>query len=337
VSGCGLRMEQLPAPNPLSGATYHLTVQFRDIELLTVGAKVKLQGAIIGAVSSLRTKNFVAYVGVDIEKKFPLSADATFQVRFSTPLGDDFVSVTSTLARGAPRLRDGQTVPLRQTSDAPSIEDTFAAVSTLLNGGGLDQLHTIATELQTALHGRTQDVRQLLDKLDTVVASLDTHKDDITNALDGLQRMASSLNAGQDVIKQALAEFPATLKALTDDTAKVKLLLSKVATLGDTVRGFVARSGEDMQTLLDELRPTLDSLRAADDTLVPTFNELIRFGTLFDRATPGDYINVSGTLTGLLEATAYRPTPGGSEHSTAPAATGNNADSVRALLTGGRP
>ncbi|MGN6608941.1 MAG: MCE family protein [Jatrophihabitans sp.] len=339
LSGCGLTLEDLPAPDALNGAAaYTVTAQFTDVQNLTVGAKVKLAGVVVGEVSSISTHDFVADVRLRVEQRFPLAADAQFQIRFTTPLGEDFVAVTSTLRPGAPRLAAGTTVRVAQTSAAPSIEDTFAAVSTLLNGGGLDQIHVIATELQQTLHGRNGAVRDIIGQLDTVLATLDDHKGDIDRTLVSLRDLAGQLDRDDTTITQALQQFPDALRTLADNTAGLTRLLQKVQGLGVTVRGLLDRSTGDMIATLDNLQPTLDSLRAADATLVPTFRTLIRFGQLFDHAAPGDYVNLYGTIVGLLQSPGYQPQAGGEAHAEAgaPVTAPDATSSVSVLLGGGR-
>ena len=75
---------------------------------------------------------------MNIEKKFPLGRRARFQIRFTTPLGEDFISVTGA-DQGGSRWPTARPCRNGQTDAAPGIEDTFAALSTLLNGGGLSQ------------------------------------------------------------------------------------------------------------------------------------------------------------------------------------------------------
>jgi hypothetical protein len=123
---------------------------------------------------------------------------------------------------------------------------------------------------------------------------------------------------------------------LVDDTTKVARLVTKISRLGQTVRGFISSSEGNVYALLDDLRPTLDNLRAADDKLVPTFKSLIRFGKLFDRAAPGDYVNISGVVIGLLNSKPALPNKHGEvRSSTATRVALNRSDAVRALLGGG--
>ena len=330
-TGCGaLKLEQLPAPHAVSGPTYHLTVQFSDVSNLVLGAKVKLQGVVIGDVTSISTHDFRADVGMEVARTFPLSSAATFQVRFSTPLGEDFIAVTSPATGGTP-LANGATVLQRQSSAAPGIEDTFAALSLLLNGGGLDKLHIIADELDTALKGRAGTVRDTLVQLHAVIANFDANKGDVDRALQSLAAMSTQLDKGSALVQQALASFPQALQLLASDTGQVRVLLGKVAALGDTVQSLLSRSQADLFADFDALRPTLDALRASESTLVPSMDSLIRFGQLFDRAAPGDYLNLDVTIQFLLNAAPQRPVAGGIVHPDSEPTVVAHAGSARGL------
>ncbi len=74
------------------------------------------------------------------------------------------------------------------------MEEVFGSLSLLLNGGGVAQIKTIATELNKALKGNEPEIRSLLTNLDHLVGALDARKGDITTALDGLNRLSATLN-----------------------------------------------------------------------------------------------------------------------------------------------
>lgn len=332
LAGCSIGLEDLPAPSGTSGATYGVTAVFEDVQNLTLGAKVKLGGVVIGEVTSIETKNYRALVGMRMEKKFPLDADTKLQIRFTTPLGEDFVSISSKGSAASGPLRDHARIPVQNTRTAPGIEDTFAAVSTLLNGGGLDKLQIIARELTAAFKGRTSDARRALVKLHQVIVNLDNHKTDIDDTLDALGQLSSTLNRSTGVVRQALDLFPATLQTLAQDTSRIRGLLTRVSDLGTTVSGALQRGQDAMLADFDNLRPTLDSLRARQDELLPTFRSLIQLGKSVQRAAPGDYLNISVTIQFLLNAPAAHPKKGGVIHSGA-----EPHSAVQQLLTGGGP
>jgi phospholipid/cholesterol/gamma-HCH transport system substrate-binding protein len=331
LSGCSIGLESLPAPPGTTGPTYRVTAVFRDVQNLTLGAKVKLGGVVVGVVTSIKTADYHALVGMRVEKRFPLGVGTRLQIRFTTPLGEDFISIISrgSLARG--RLRDRAVIPDANTRTAPGIEDTFAALSTLLNGGGLDKLQIIARELDAAFKGRSGDARDALIKLHAVVANLDAHKDDIDRTLDGLGRLAQIIDRSTGEVREALDLFPDTLRELSTQTHRERELLSRLSDLGGTIDGLLRRSQDAMLADFDNLRPTLDALRARQNELLPTFHALITLGRSVRRAAPGDYLNISATIQFLLDAQpAHPPTGGVVRPGTEP------HDAVHRLLTGGR-
>ena len=68
-------------------------------------------------------------------------------------------------------LKSGDTIPITRTGSAPEIEEVLGALSLLLNGGGLQQIQIITTELNKALDGNERAVRDLLTQLNTFVGT----------------------------------------------------------------------------------------------------------------------------------------------------------------------
>lgn len=318
TSGCsGLRLEKLPHPAGVSGPTYDVTAEFADVSNLPMGAAVKINGAVVGVVEEITTKDYRAYVRMRLEKKFGIDAQSVFQVRFTTPLGEDYIAATPPAHATGTLLKDGAMVPLTQTNEAPGIEDTFAAVSLLLNGGGLDQIKTIAHELDVMFKGHTSAARDALDKLNAVVAHLDAHRADLDRALTSVASMVTSLNNGTALIEQALTTFPDVISLLSSQIGPVTSLAQKVAGLGAAVDDLLARSQSAILSDFDSLRPVLDSVGRNVDIIVPTMNALTTFGAALRSAAPGDYLNVDGAIQFLLDNNGEKPTLPPPTHATA--------------------
>ena len=95
-------------------------------------------------------------------------------------------------------------------------------MSLLLNGGGLDQIRTITTELNKALRGNEPAVRDLLGRLNTFVGGVDRQKDEITTALVNVDKLAATLNQQKQTIINTLGTMPQALKILKDSRAPVR-------------------------------------------------------------------------------------------------------------------
>lgn len=323
----------LPGPKAVDGDTYPLSAEFDDALNLPLGAKVRLQGAIVGEVTAVRTRNFRAYVDLRIRTDTKLPLGTTIQIRFTTPLGEDYLALLPPARPGTATIAAGTKLTRASTSAAPTIEDAFAALSLLLNGGGVDQIGIIVRELDTTLRGRTGTIRTVVEQLRRFVAALNSRRGDIDRALDGLNNLAVTLRRGDGVIKAALDQFPPALRVLAGQTRKLTQLLQSVGNLGNVTADVLNRSTATLLADIDALRPTLTSLVRVRTTLVPTMQVLTRLGANLDAATPGDYINADGLLTLIFSDDALLP-PDSAYRGPRTASGASGSAAVTQLLTG---
>src|SRR5207248_7801414 len=88
-------------------------------------------------------------------------------------LGEKFLELASPVDQPPlGRLADGAVIPVARTSRATDVAEVLGALSLLLNGGGVDQIRTIATELNAALAGHEPQLRALLGDPNTMVSGL---------------------------------------------------------------------------------------------------------------------------------------------------------------------
>ena len=76
-------------------------------------------------------------------------------------------------------LRNGSVIPLSSAGTYPSSEQVLAAISLLLNGGGIGQVQDITASLSTALTGQEQDLRSLIEQLDIFTRHVNDQSADI--------------------------------------------------------------------------------------------------------------------------------------------------------------
>ncbi|MDP9116595.1 MAG: MCE family protein [Actinomycetota bacterium] len=333
-------LNALPSPPAVNGSTYTLHAQFTNVLDLPIGAKVKQSGAVIGDVTNISTKDFHANVTLQISTKTKLMLGTTAEVRFTTPLGEDYIAIYPPAKTATKFFAPGDTLTQQFTGAAPSIEDAFAALSLLLNGGGIQQIATIIRELDKTLTGRTGTIRSVIDQLHTLVAALNSHRGDIDLALAGIQKVAVTLGAGEDVITRALDEFPPAFKVISEQTGKINDLLTKVTTLGTAAESVLNRSTDTLLSDIRQVQPALDSLTNVRAQLVPTMNKLVLFGSAIAAAAPGDYLTAAGTINLDFPASTNNtvlvpPASAYSSSSSSASAPASGQSAVTTLLTGG--
>jgi phospholipid/cholesterol/gamma-HCH transport system substrate-binding protein len=298
LSGCGfhgLYSASLPGGANLGSHPYTVTIQFADVLDLVPQSNVKVNDVAVGKVQSISLKGWLASVKVKVNGNVDLPANARAAVQQTSLLGEKFVALEQPLGEPEGKLKDVGKIPLHSTGTAPEVEEVLGALSLLLNGGGLEQIRTITTELNKALKGNEGAVRDLLVQLNDFLGTLDKQKDTITTALANIDTLAATLNKQKQTIIDALDRFPQALTILKDERRKLTSLLQSLARLGSTATGVINATQTNLTASLKSLSPVLESLSAAGSDLPNALKILLTFPFPLDKTTDfikGDYANL---------------------------------------------
>lgn len=310
TSSCGLSLHELPIGG--TGGT-RISAVFDDVSDLPVGGAVRIGQDTVGRVQELSTQDFTAVAVLRLRPGLRLPADTAARLELTSALGEQFV-VLEPPARPATaeQLADGDTIPLDRTARGPDLENTLAALGTVLGGSGLDQARTIVTELDTALGGREAQVRDLLHRLDALLSEVDSHRAEFDTAIDSLHRLSTETAAHTPLLEAALHDLTPAVDVLLGQRERFDRLLTGVTELGRSGDGIVREAGPAFAAQLDALRPVLDSLAGFNGDLADTLTSLRTFQQRLGSAIPGDYLNLDGTLDvsgSLLPLLTGRPPP----------------------------
>lgn len=263
LSGCGT-VYDLPLPGGASVGSNPITVHvmFRDVLDLVPQSTVKMDDITVGKVTAITLRGYHADVTIELPHNIDLPDNARADIRQTSLLGEKFVSLS---APPDPRghLGNGDTIGLDQTGRNPEVEEVLGALALLLNGGGVGQLKTIATELNHAVGGRESDIRSVLDQLHAFMGELDRNKAAIVDAIDNVNRLASQLRRQDGTIKKTLDDLPAALRSLNGQRADLVRMLKSLQRLsGVGVRVIRASKASTIDSLRD-LAPVLTSFAKA--------------------------------------------------------------------------
>lgn len=273
LSGCGgIQAYDLPLPGKQVGASdgYRVTADFADVVDVVPRTLVMANDVPVGQVDSVKRVGWHARVTMTVRKDIVLPADAVADVRQTSLLGEKYIALeapagSTVAAKG--RLKDGAFIPMSSTTRNPEVEEVLGALSSLLAGGGVGQLKTISTELNNMMDGRTDDIRDVLAQLNTMVGSLDAEKNDIVAAMDQVNRLTSTLNAEKDTVAQALDSFGPALEVLDQQHRDLMTMLDSLDHLGTVATRVINESGANVTAALRHLKPTLTKLAQAGDSL----------------------------------------------------------------------
>lgn len=272
LSGC-----RLPGGAP-SGDHFRVTAEFGDVLDLVPQAAVKVNDVTVGSVERIALSGWTARVTLAIDSDVELPANATAAVRQTSLLGEKYVALTPPAtepARG--RLADGAVIRRASTDRSVEVEEVLASLGLLLNGGGLAQIKTINQELTKALAGRESAALGALRELDEFVAGLDAQKRDILRAIDALDRFSAHLAQQRETIGDALDALGPGLTVLADQRQQLTAALTALGKLSTVGTRVINASREVTAEVLASLRPILEQLVRAGDSLPKAMSFLLTF------------------------------------------------------------
>ena len=224
LTGCeweGLNSLPLPGTEGQGDDAYTVEIQMPNVTTLSQNSPVRVNDVTVGAVTGIEVQDWHALVTVSINGDVQLPANATAKIGQTSLLGSQHLELappTDTEPEGT--LEDGDVIPIERAGAYPTTEQTLSSLSVVLNGGGIAQIHDITQELNAALGGREDSIRDLLPQLDQLVTSLDQQRGDIIGAMEGLDRLSGTVNEQKATLDAALDGIPPALDVLVDPAAE---------------------------------------------------------------------------------------------------------------------
>jgi phospholipid/cholesterol/gamma-HCH transport system substrate-binding protein len=302
AGGCGFHgIFSLPLPGAVGNGsdTYQVRIQFADVLDLLPYSACKVNGATVGHVASVTLQDGHALVVCQLLDSVHLPRNAVARISETSLLGERYVELEA--PRGEPaagHLVNGDLISLHSTDTDVTVEEVLGALSSLLNGGGLAQLHTIAHEVNIALDGRTGVARDLLARLRDFAGGLDAQRGDILHALSGLDALARTVRNQESELTRATEVMPGALQVLAQDRAQLTRMLVAVSHLGRVATRVVNASGSQLVSNLHALRPTLAQLAKAGSDIPKTLGILVTYpiADTVEKQYKGDYGNLALTM-----------------------------------------
>ncbi len=313
LAGC-TSVYDLPLPGGPRAEGRQITVraEFADVLDLVPRSAVKVDEVTVGEVTDIELDGWTARVTMRIPASAELPDDTRAELRQTSLLGEKYVALERPEGGGTGSLGNGDLIPLDRTGRNPEVEEVLAALSMLLNGGGVGQLKVIESELNNALRGHHEEIRSLVAQLDTFVGGLEEQKAEIVRAIDGIDRLSANLAGRDDQLAGVLQELPKGLAILADQREQLTGMLTALDRLGQVGSTVIEGSRDDVLANLAALKPILAQLNAAGDDLPRSLQLLLTypFPDSSLQAIKGDYTNLRVTADLDLRSLTV-PTPTG--------------------------
>ena len=298
-SGCAFHgLNSLPLPGAVGRGpdadVYH--VELANVITMESNSPVMIDDVVIGSVGPMTVKDWHADVQISVKHGLVIPANVEASIGQTSLLGSMHLELNPPLGQpGVGRLRPGATIPLSRSSTYPSTEQTLSSLSLIVNGGGLGQIGEIIHNFSAALAGRGGAVRDLINRFDTFVGTLDQQRDDIVASIQALDQLGGTFAAQRDVITQALRNLPPALDVLIKERPRLTAALDGLRKFSNTATGLINDTQADLVRNLKNLEPTVKGLADVGpdiDTALAALSVFPFTQNFVDRAVRGDYFNL---------------------------------------------
>ena len=303
LTSCGTwrGVANVPLPiGPGSGPDkYTIYVQVPNVLALNVNSRVRVADVYVGTVRAIELKNWIATLTLDVQSDVRLPKNATARIGQTSLLGTQHVELAAPSHPSPEPLRNADTIPLQNSAAFPTLERTLASIGTVLHGGGISNLESIATEVNNILDGNAEPIRDFLGRLDTFTAQLDAQRGELTRAIDSTNRLVTIAASRDQTLERVLTEFPPLIKHFADEQNRIADAVEALGRFSKVTDETFSQSRANFEQNLHFLQRPLKQLGIAAPDLPTALKVMLTQPFPIDvvpKVVRGDYLNVSPTL-----------------------------------------
>jgi phospholipid/cholesterol/gamma-HCH transport system substrate-binding protein len=300
LSSCGdwKGIANVPLPGGPGTGDRKLTlyVQMPDTLALNVNSRVRVADVYVGRVRSIELKNWVATLTLDLQPDVKLPENTLAKIGQTSLLGSQHVQLDLPPDPSPELLKNGDTIPLQNSSAFPTTERVLASIATILRGGGIQNLEVIQTEINNLLTGRADQIREFLNKLDTFTDELNQQRQDITRAIESTDRLLAIVAQRNNTLDRVLTEFPPLIKHFADTRDLFADAVEALGRVSEAADNALAPTSDNLNTNLEYLQRPLKQLVRASPYLIGALKLILTAPFSIEnvpKVVRGDFINVS--------------------------------------------
>lgn len=302
VSGCTFRgVSSMPLPGGVDTGSdpYDVNIVFSNVLDLVPQSQCRVNDVPVGKVTKIKLSDWKAVVTCRLRSSVDLPANAVADISQTSLLGEKYVALSAPQGQSPQgKLADGAQIPLSRTSRDTEVEEVLSAMSMLVTGGGLEQISTINHELNAALQGRTTQIRDLLNRVNVFVGTLDRQKRQIVDTIDKVDKLSATLAAHNQTIADAIDSTGPAVQVLANQRQDLTKLLVNMDKLGTVATRVINRSQADTVANLRSLQTVLQNTDKASKVIPKILGGLFTFPfpQTVNNAMFGDYGNLYVTM-----------------------------------------
>jgi phospholipid/cholesterol/gamma-HCH transport system substrate-binding protein len=231
------------------GAGTEYKAVFTTASMLEPGDDVRVAGVSVGEVKEVEHHDRnQALITFRVKSEVPLTSASRAEIRFLNLVGDRYLALEAGADADADRLEAGDTLPIEQTSPALDLTTLFNGFKPLFQALQPEQVNELSMNLVQVLQGEGGTIQGLLQKTASLTTTLADRDQLIGQVIDNLNTTLATVNSRSEQVTQLVVELEGWMTDLAADREVIGSSLANISDLTVEVAG-----------LLKGVRPALKS------------------------------------------------------------------------------
>jgi phospholipid/cholesterol/gamma-HCH transport system substrate-binding protein len=286
----GLLAQTLGSLSFGGGTTYR--ARFTDVTGVLPGDDVRIAGVRVGQVTGVSlVDNTIAELSLSVDHSIPIPATVHATIRYRNLVGQRYVALTEGPGGGA-RLPAGGLIPLSQTTPALDLTVLFNGFRPLFTALDPKTVNTLSYEIIQVLQGEGGTVADLLQHTASLASTLADRDQVIGQVITNLDTVLSTLDSHRDALATTIAQLSQFVSGLAADRSAIGSALSNISSLTSATAGLLSDVRPDLKADiggLSELAGTLSANAAVIDQTLASLPG--RYDALTRTASDGSWFN----------------------------------------------
>jgi phospholipid/cholesterol/gamma-HCH transport system substrate-binding protein len=286
----GLLAQTLGSLSFGGGTTYR--ARFTDVTGVLPGDDVRIAGVRVGQVTGVRlVDNTIAELSLSVDHSIPIPATVHATIRYRNLVGQRYIALTEGPGGGA-RLPAGGLIPLSQTTPALDLTVLFNGFRPLFTALDPKTVNTLSYEIIQVLQGEGGTVADLLQHTASLASTLADRDQVIGQVITNLDTVLSTLDSHRDALATTIAQLSQFVSGLAADRSAIGSALSNISSLTSATAGLLSDVRPDLKADiggLSELAGTLSANAAVIDQTLASLPG--RYDALTRTASDGSWFN----------------------------------------------
>ncbi|MFI6531509.1 MCE family protein [Nonomuraea sp. NPDC050547] len=314
-----------------TGGGYNLVATFDDVSGLVEGDQVKIAGAPIGQVATIKVVNGRAEVTMEVQEGVTVPSDTEAAIRWRNAVGQRVVYLLPGTAKD--RLPPGARIA--RTASVVDIGELVSDLGPLTRSLDPEQINQLLTAAAKALKGNDKNIPRLLDNVNAITGTLTERRETIRGLLKDYATVSGVVAKRDEQISQLVDNLVVLSEAFAGNRKLIDDSIVELSATLHTSNEVLGKNAGELGALVDNLSRLTGGIRRNVGTIEKTVNT---FRPLFERAYSS--VNRGHYFISAVPCVALGPSPCPYPMTTPPPLRGSkkiaSTQDLRKLMVGDR-